>query len=289
MGIELQLRHLDVEPERDPPNVGTAGQDDETGAVAGRGRRRNREPQAQRGSRHERLRLWLELGAVRHRLRVDRDVPRRVPAPGVGGRELLRAREPAPDEPPAERGRVREDQRLVGANEVDPAASFAQHRDLAGVARGMHLVSRRGEGRLHLLHRPGRMALEEKRRTARDVGRSHARAVQQLEGVRGNRRQDVHTGGRHVGLQLERHRRRPARTRSRRCGRAAFRRRCPWSRRRPRSRPGRCPGSRSSRARRRRSRCRRRRPVRLRLPRRCRAPSRRCHGSAAPRARRWRG
>ena len=185
---------------------------------------------------------------------------------------------PRADESPAERGRAREDQRPVGADEVDPAAALAQHRDLAGAPGAMDLVSCRGEGRLHLLHRPCGMALEEKSRTARDVGRRHARAVQHLEVVRGDRGEDVDTRRGHVRLELERHRRRPARTRSRRCGRGASRPRCPWSTRRPRSRPGRCPGSRSSRARRRRSRCRRRRPGRRRRPRRCRAPGRRCRG-----------
>src|SRR5207248_11633460 len=79
--IEFQLRHLHVEPERDPPDVGTPGQDDETGAVAGRRPRRDREPQSERRSRRERRRLWLELRAVLQPLRVGRILPRWAPGP----------------------------------------------------------------------------------------------------------------------------------------------------------------------------------------------------------------
>ena len=47
------------------------------------------------------------------------------------------------------------------------------------------------------------MALQEECRTTRDVGRGHARAVQDLEVVRGDGGEDVDAGRGDVGLEKE--------------------------------------------------------------------------------------
>ena len=111
---------------------------------------------------------------------------------GVREGDVLRRGRGRREPPERETGRRGEDQRHVGAGEVDQPAALARRRHL-GAARRLDRVARLLERRLDLRDRPGRVALLEQRGRAGDVRRRHARAAQVAERslVRGQRREDA--------------------------------------------------------------------------------------------------
>ena len=132
------------------------------------------------GARRRRLRERIERRAARHRLR-------RRPTRSTARSRRRRRRSRAASCPKSRGGRgpsrarwAREEERLVGAGEIDAATALAQRRDLAGRPVRWTGSPVEASADLTCCHRPGRMALEEERRTARDVGRRHARAVPRL-------------------------------------------------------------------------------------------------------------
>ncbi len=173
--IELELRDLDVEPERHTADVAAAREHDEARAVARARVLRHREPELDGLAGDEARRDRLELRARGQLLWRDRHRPRIRAAAGVRGYEILASREAPPYESPAERRRSREEERRVRDGDVDAAAALAQRRCL--VPAGVRGNRRRDERRLDLLHRPRGMALEEERSRARDLRGRHARAV----------------------------------------------------------------------------------------------------------------
>src|SRR2546423_566432 len=79
------------------------------------------------------------------RLRLDGRGPRDGTAAGIDDVQLLGRGRAALHEPEREPARIREDERRIGAREVDASASFAQRRDLCGRGRGMHGIAGRLE------------------------------------------------------------------------------------------------------------------------------------------------
>ena len=141
---------------------------------------------------------------------------------GHGDGEGLRVRATACDEvAEGERLRVGEEQRLVGGADPHESGSLNEHRGLLRERRvGERGTGRGHECRLHLLRRPRRMALREKRRNACDVRRGEARPVENGVLVTGElgkrRREDLRSGSGHVRLERVAERRQPRRREARR-------------------------------------------------------------------------
>ena len=164
---------IDLEPEGDAARIASTREDEEPRDVPGprlvgdHGRDRERPGHGDRGRRRHLNPLpglALNLGGHRPRSGAAARVRQRQGlGAAVDGKRDVRRR--------------REDERVVGAREIDLTAALTQHRDLVagGVAYG---VSRQHERGLDLRHAPVGMPLLQERGAARHVWARHARAAQ---------------------------------------------------------------------------------------------------------------
>ena len=140
----------------------------------------------------ERERRCLDGRTARRDLRPDLRGPRARAAAGIGDGERDGAARRAGDAevPERERLRVGEDHGRVRGRNRNEARALDEHGRLLGLRR---VCKRRPSGgherRLHLLRRPGRMALEQEGRGTGDMRCGEARPVEDRERVSGELRQ----------------------------------------------------------------------------------------------------
>ena len=190
-------------PERDAPGVRAASELDVRVDVAGRRRPRDgrRDGQLSRHCRPSPAASSRTPAVVSRTTRTTCHAP--APPPASSSPTVLVVSSPRVEKPERHRGGGREEQRPVGALERDDAASLPSSARPRVPARRRSPCPDCTSADLICGDRPARMPLVQQRRRAGDMRRRHARPREGRPASARDRREDVYSWCRNVGLEAQ--------------------------------------------------------------------------------------